>query len=66
MIRKNPRLGCTKRAVGCHGSCPEYEKAKAEHDAEKARIQAVRGEERVLDLMKKQGIAKVKRATRNR
>lgn len=31
-----PCKDCEKRYPGCHGTCPEYQKTKKEHDERKA------------------------------
>jgi hypothetical protein len=52
-----------KRHPGCHDTCPEYQKAKAEHEARKT---AYEKKKAIQDGLNSQTFASVNRAKKNR
>ena len=50
-----------KRYPGCHGTCPDYIKEKAEHDAERAEENRKRSIEHGLNAQKASGVKRAKR-----
>lgn len=50
-----------KRHRACHGSCPEYIKEKAEHDAEKAEVDKIKAIKAGLDAQAISGVDRAKK-----
>jgi cell division protein FtsB len=49
MNRDTGCFQCTDRSYNCHSACEKYAKYKAEHDALKERIKAIKDEEYKLN-----------------
>lgn len=60
-------IGCTKRHVGCHDKCEDYQKEKKQRDIEREKIHKAKlldnvmtGKEvqRIVDAKKRKGLRK--------
>ena len=52
---------CGNRCVGCHSTCPKYNEAKAEYDAEKAMIRECKVDAWAWEKFKKECINRCKK-----
>ena len=62
MVKIECCINCTKRNPGCHSSCEDYIKEKAEYKAEKEKILKAKSEGAEAYLARREGFIKLQRS----